>query len=289
MENMNLIDANMDRAIFIASVCAERFGDRAGEWRGYSPEEGLNGILVKNDLLRYVRPGHDNGNFAGIFFRGPQLKEIEKVDWGEYNTVEKDVVERYSEKIQKIPGVAYKDTITHTFTKAHTMQEAFKVGAEVAVKAYFEGSGGGVKGGVEIAAKLNTEYSKQWGEAETHTDTVERSIELPADFKGDVTFEAVRSVDKMERTVTAKSNMDYEISFVSAPLIPPENHPFIECNWDSVEQFLNIGMGLEAADKPMYNEFMRNKLADNEVAQIKQTVTFTMNYDNVVSQEIAIK
>lgn len=292
MERKNLIDANMERAIFMAAVCTARLGGNAGEWQGYSPEEGLNGVLIQDGLLRYARPGHDNGNFAVLFFSEPQLKEIETVDWGKYNVVQEDVVERYRETINKIPGLGYKDVISHTFTKTKTLAESFKLGAELAVKAYFEGSYAGVKGGAEISAKLTTEYQRQWGTEETHTDTVERTIELPADFEGDAVYEAVRSIDKMERTIKATSNIDYGISFVSGPLIPPANHPYFEMNWDSVQQFLDVGSGYAAADKAMYHEFMANKLAQNEIDQIKklgvQSMEFTLNYDNVTHQDIRI-
>ena len=290
---MNLIEANMHRAILIADAITQRLGDRAGLWQGYTPDEGLNGILVQDNLLRYARPGYDSDpNFAVLFFQEPKLTDIKEVDWGEYKPVKKDVIERETTSINKIKGVDYKDTISHTFSKTISMSQAFKLGAEVAVKAYFKGSYAGVEGGAEISAKLTAEYSRQWGTDETHTDTVQREIKLPPETEGKILYEAVRSIDKMERTIKAKSNLDYLISFVSGPVVPPANHPLIECNWQSLQQFYNVAQGNAAADKAMYQEFMENPLFDDDIQEIihagEQSIDFTINYDNVTSQEINI-
>ena len=260
MPTQNLIDANKERAILIASICADRLGDHAGEWTGYTATEGLNGILVQDGLLRYNRPGHDGeSNYALIFFQEPKLKKIKEVDWGKYNPVQKDIIERATSSIEKIKGVDYKQAVEHTFTKTTSMAEAFKIGAEVAVKAWFKGSYAGVEGGAEISAKLTAEYNRQWGTEETHTDTVRQEIELPPDIEGTINYEAVRSIDKMERHIKATSNIDYLISFVSGPMIPPANHPLIECNWDSVQQFIDVGNTQAAADKAMYETTTHHK------------------------------
>ena len=291
----SLIESQEQRAALIAELCAYR-NDKTGSrsaWSGYRKEEGLDGILVQDNLLRYARPGTgDSNNFALLFFRGPTLVDIKKVDWGKPVSTEKDVIERYSSPIEKIKGVEYEDTIQHTFSKTMTLQQAFKIGAELAIKAFFKASYSGVEGGAEVSAKLTAEYSRQWGESETHTDTVTRKITLPAEFEGDVLYEAIRSVDKMQRTITAMSNMEYEVSFVSGPVIPPENHPLIHAVWASVAEFLSVGKGFAAADKAMYGEFMDNKLSTDEIEAVQkageQTVEFSLSYDNVNSQEIRI-
>ena len=166
------------------------------------------------------------------------------------------------------------------------------MGAELAIKAFFKASYGGVEGGAEVSAKLTAEYSRQWGESETHTDTVSRHIDLPPDFEGDIQYEAVRSIDKEQRQIRAKANMEYEVSFVSGPTIPPENHPLVEANWGSVAEFISVSKGFAAADKAMYGEFMDYKLAPDEIQTIQeagcQEVEFMVNYENVVSQTIKI-
>lgn len=295
MQQQSLIDANLERAAFIAELCARRAENvgTVGAWHGYRASEGLEGILVRDDILRYARPGSDNGDqFADIFFHEPKLTDVKKVDWGEETSVEKDVVERYKSSITKIKGVEYDDKITHQFSKTKTLQEAFKIGAELAIKAYFEASYSGVKGGAEVSAKLTAEYSRQWGSSETHTDTVERTLVLPADFEGDVNYEAVRSIDKVQRTIKAVSNMDYRIGFVSGPVIPPENRPYYNYEWGSIEEFISVGKGFASAEKSMYRPFMVMKLTEDEIARIRelgeQSVEFMTEYDKVNNQQIRI-
>lgn len=288
----NLIESNMERAILIASLCADRLGSRAGAWQNYHASEGLVGELVQDDLLRYARPGTGDPNFAVLFFQTPEFTDQKTIDLGEETVTEHNIVERYTSTINKVKGIGYKDTISHTFSRTTTQAEAFKVAAEVAVKVYAEASYAGVKGGAEASAKFTAEYDKNWGTSETHSDTVEREIELPADFEGEVHYEAVRSVDRVERTVKGEMELDYHISFVSGPMIPPANHPYIEANWDSIEQFIAVGSGWAAADKALYAEFINNQLSKADAEKIKalgkQNVQFDINFDNVVSQDIRI-
>ena len=292
----SLIEANKPRAILIAAACASRLNAQGVQsaWTGYHASEGLEGELVQDTLLRYARPGtgREGDNFALLFFRNPKLTDVSTVNFGDEIPVEKNIVERFSEPIEKVKGIAYEDTVEHTFTKTTSLQEAFKVGAELAVKAYFKASYSGVEGGAEVSAKLTAEYSRQWGESETTTNRVERHISLPEDYEGKVVYEAIRSIDKVQRQVTATSNLEYEVSFVSGPTIPPENHPLIEANWESLDEFLSIAKGYAAADKALYHEFINNAITAGEVQAIqdagKQSIEFLVDYDHVQTQEINI-
>ena len=62
----SLIESNKPRAILIAQLCSYRMdrAGRGGAWHGYHPSEGLDGILVKDNLLRYARPGTSDPDFA---------------------------------------------------------------------------------------------------------------------------------------------------------------------------------------------------------------------------------
>lgn len=293
MEQQSLIEANKSRAILIATACARR-AERAGHvgaWNGYQASEGLDGILVRDDILRYARPGHDdpNGDFANIFFHEPKLSDTVNVDWGEEKHIEKDVIERYSSHVHKVKGVRFDEKISHTFSKTTSLQEAFKVAIEESEK--FGVSESGIS--AEVALKLSAEYSRQWGESDTHSDTSERELELDKDFEGDIHYDAVRSIDKVERKITAVTNMDYRIGFVSGPIIPPENRPYYNYEWTSLDEFISVGRGFAAADKAMYAAFMAYPLTQGEIDAIKdagkQNVEYLVHYDNVNSQDIEIK
>ena len=54
MQEQSLIDANMELAILIAQLCSYRMdrAGRGGAWHAYHSSEGLDGILVQDDLIR---------------------------------------------------------------------------------------------------------------------------------------------------------------------------------------------------------------------------------------------
>ena len=289
----NLVQANERRAILIAMICASRL-DAAGidtAWKHYHPSEGLIGELRADTLIQYMRPKSvdDGENYTRIFFDTPRLTDVETVDFGEETPIHKDVIERFTEPIEKIKGIGYEDTIQHTFSKTTSLQEAFKVGAELAVKTYFKGSYAGIEGGAEVSAKLTAEYSRQWGNTETQSDTVTRHISLPEDFEGKVNYEAVRSVDKVQRKITADSNLDYKIEFVSGPKPEP-----VHWIWEGLDEFLQVIQGRASTTHAGYYQFTSPhtfrdvQILDDLVTSGKQSVEFLVDYDNVQSQEIRI-
>ena len=281
MERKNLVDANKQRALLLSGFIANRL-DAYGvnsAWAGYNIGEGLEGVLIASDLMCYHRPGYRD---AKLYLRYPKITDEVDLQLGEPEHYDKNVIETYSDTITKIKGVEFDDSISHTFSKLKTMQEAFKVGAEVAIKAGFEYSG--VSG--EVSAKITSEYSRQWGEQTTHTDTVSRAIKLPVDFEGKVEYTATRSVDKIRRQVKAVGNMTYEVEVIGG-------EHYQVAKWSSLSEFLLVATGFGDAQKSLYREFINNRLSDNEVDAIndagKQSTEFVIEYENVNSQEIDIK
>ena len=139
-----------------------------------------------------------------------------------------------------------------------------------------------------MSAKLTAEYSRQWGSSEVYTNTVSRHIELPADYEGEVVYEAIRSVDRVQRKISAMSNMDYKIEFISGPKPEP-----VHWTWETLDEFLLVAGGLASTTHDGYYEFIDYQMHDGKVDEIRkageQYVTFMTEYDNVQSQEIRIE
>ena len=172
------------------------------------------------------------------------------------------------------------------------MQKAFEIGAEQNIKLYFEAAYEGIKGGVELQAKLTEKYSQQWGTQTTHTDTVSLHLDLPIEFEGDLKYKAVRSTDRVQRHVVTTCNFEYEVGFVSGPVIPPDNKPLILHDWASLEEFIAVATGYASSEKPMYNEFINckiNQYEENVIRQSgEQTVEMLLDYRNVNHQDIEL-
>ena len=296
MATKNLVDANMGRALLFAKHNVSRLdkhGD-AGVWAGWTPAEGLVGELILDDLIRYKRPnttrdGRDP-NFAVLFFQNPQLVDIKEIEWGDPIVVESNVIERYSDVIKNGTAASYEETVSHTFSKTKTLLEAAKVGAELAVKAAVGAEYSGVKASVEVSAKISAEYSRQWGETTTQTDTIERKLSVPANTN--LTYEVIRSVDKIQRKIKARSDFEYSCSFVSGPNMPPEDHPRLKLDWSSWAEFVSVAKGFAATDKALYHLYQDYPITPDDLVELEkpssQEIEFIASYDNVTSQRITI-
>ena len=283
---ISLIDANKKRATLIAEVVSKRLPIQ-NEWAGYTAGEGLSGELVKDNVLLYNRPNHrGGGRDALLHFVDPVLKEIKEIDWGEPITLESDVQERYTDVIKNPSEASYEEEVSHTFSKTRSLSQGFKIGAELAIKTTAGVEYSGVKAGVELSVKLSAEYNRQWGETETTTDAIKRTLSVPAHT--DVQFEAVRSVDKQQRNITARCDFDYKIMFVSAPGDPP----LVLLEWGSLDEFISVARGFASREHAGYDLFIDNQLTEEEVEKIlapsDKVVSWLVKYDNIQSQRITI-
>ena len=283
---ISLVQANYDRALLIAEVLSNRV-DIPSNWTGFRKEEGLEGELRQDNVIVYMRPGHVSGEeYAAITFIDPILSEINEVDWGEAITIETDVIERYADIIKNATDASYDENVSHTFSKTKSLEEGFKLGAELAIKTTAGVEYSGVKAGVEVSAKLSAEYNRQWGEETTTTDVITRQLHVPAHTN--IEFEAVRSVDKQQRHIKAQCNFNYTIQFVSAPGSPPA----VFYKWNSVDEFIAVAKGFASRQKDGYDLFIDYPLSEDTINKIKQpspkTVEWIVDYDNVQSQRINI-
>ena len=105
-----------------------------------------------------------------------------------------------------------------------------------------------------------------------------------------LTYEVIRSVDKTQRKIKARSDFEFQCSFVSGPSVPPQNHPYYEFNWDSWSEFVSVCKGFAASDKDLYNLYQDFPVTDEDVTELEnpsaQEIEFIASYDNVVSQRI---
>lgn len=283
---ISLIDANRSRASLIAQAVSRRL-PIPSQWSGYDISESLEGELVKDNVMFYNRPGHRGGGRDAIIqFIDPVLTEVKEIDWGEPITVESDVQERYTDVIHNDSDASYDEEVSHTFSKTRSLLQGVKIGAEAAIKTTVGAEYSGVKASAEVSVKLSAEYSRQWGEESTTTDTIKRSIHVPANTR--IQYEAVRSIDKEQRYMTAKCNFDHKIWVISAPGDPP----MVNLQWDSLEEFISVARGFASREHAGYDLFLNNPLSQDEVDEIikpsNKTVSWLASYDNVTSQKISI-
>lgn len=287
---MNIVKANQKRAELIAELVMGRVLAREGfygdaEWRNWNPKDGLVGIRDAPAIFSYrmkdVEP-------CAIQFRDPQLTDVKSLALGKPVVVSSKDPERYSDSISNDTDASYEETVSHTFSKTISQQEAVKVGAEASAKvsASFEGIGG------EIAVKVTAEYDRQWGDSLTQANTVSRKISVPPHTSVD--YEAVREVDNMKRKVKAFADFTYFVRLIAGPKgTPPQAMPPPVFDWLDWATLHEVMIGEAPANYPLYDLFMDQPLTKKERKRLdahnQHNVEFMAEYENVRRQQIIIK
>ena len=295
----NLVEVNRGRAQLIAALCAMRL-PAPNLWSGYMQDEQLEGELRRETQIHYWRK--DNP-MAVLVLENPTMHNIKEVDWGDEVITQNNVVERYKDSIHIGKDVEYDEEVSHTFSKTRSLLDQAKVGAEAAIRGLVGGEYAGAKAEVEVSAKITAEYSRQWGEQDQTTDTITRDIKVHGPI--DLEYEAVRSIDRAQREITAKTDFEYAIGLIDETGAG-ENPPRIYYWWESFLEFMSVVEGtaprtkdrdrgdgvIITEDVPMYNEFRDIPLLNHQIHQLKNTptgkTTFTVEYDNVIGQKINI-
>ena len=279
------------RAELIAGHCAPRLPVPTA-WEGYTSDETLTGELRYQGLVAYWRVAKPQ---AVLVFRDPVMNDMKNVDWGEEQVVQSNVVEKYSNKILFEKEIDYKEEISHTFSKTRTLLEQAKVAAEEAVRGLASVEESGIKVELEVSVKLQEEYSRQWGETDTQSDTVTRDVEIKGPIA--LTYEATREIDKTQRLITAQTDFSHDVELIDetgAGEAPPLIHIF----WRSWPEFLAVAKGLapshheDGQPTGLYRGFMDNPLSDSELEELEQptkgNISFLAEYDNVIRQDIKV-
>ena len=149
---------------------------------------------------------------ALIAFTNPTIQNIQDVTLSKESIVDSPFGEVGTGTVVVPKGVNVVQTVSHTFSKTQTLDEAVKAGVEVGVKAGVEAEYAGIKGSIEVSAKLYAEYSRQWGNSETHHDTVSRTLTFSEE--GRYCYEASRSRQKVSRVLTGQIEFDYGIALI---------------------------------------------------------------------------
>ena len=295
----NLVEVNRGRAQLVAELCASRIA-QPNLWRGYTRDEELCGELRRQSQIHFWRKDSPQ---AVLVLENPTMHDIKEVDWGDEVITESNVVERYKDSIHIGKDVEYDEEVSHTFSKTRSLLEQAKIGAEAAIRGLVGGEYAGAKAEVEVSAKISAEYSKQWGEQDQITDTITRDVKVHGPI--DLEYEAVRSIDRAQRKITAKTDFEYAIGLIDETGAG-QNPPRIYYWWESFLEFISIIEGtaprtkdwtrgdgvVMTMDVPMYNEFRDDPLSGQQIHQLKKVPTgktvFIVEYDNVIGQKINI-
>lgn len=294
----SIVEVLRPRAQLVAELITKRI-TKNNLWTGYTEDEELAAELRDNGRggksVHFSRKKTKEYPQAVIVFDDIELTGVKDITVGEPNIAKKEEEERDGGTIVVAEGTNFKEDISHTFSKTTNLSQAVKVGAEASVKATVGAEYAGVKGSLEVAAKISTEYNRQWGEGETTTDTVNKTLDFQK--PGTYTYEAVRSLEKIDRKITATTSFAHDIHFLDEHAADGtdkrEEERFIDLYWSSFETFIAVAQGLESTSFDLYHAFMHDKITSDQAEALKAsgngTVEYVATYDNVKHQDITIK
>ena len=202
-----IVEALRPRAQLVAEILGSRIPN-AGSWSGYRRDEPLKGVLQTADTVRWTRIGYDDQSMTFGFLK---VLDISAQQAGEDRIISSDVVERHEHLYKFDKPIKYTETLSHTFSKTTSVEEAAKQAWEVAAKVNFSVTYSGVSGGIEASAKYGQELARKSSEAVTESDTVTKTLEIqgPVEFR----WVAERSTDTIVRSYDAVPDLDFKLYF----------------------------------------------------------------------------
>ena len=271
---------------FVMSRAPER--DVVGNcwWNVSGWQDFQTGELVDDTTIVYRR---HSGEYSGhgcatIELQNVQLVNLGNFEWGTPVVERSDLQERRLTTVTVAAGQEYEETFTANWSKTTNLEEAAKVGLEIAVKAsvgYVPGNAtGGVTGSFELSAKASAEYSRRWGASETTATTSTRRFKITGPFKGYVLQS--RSIDKVTRSIEAPPTFEHRISLKSGG---QEIYA-----WSSWEQLLQVLEGYAPTNRSLSPKFYNNPISTAELRAINvyrlPKIRWTATYDDVTHQTI---
>lgn len=284
-----LVTALEPKARLIAAILAQRIPMPA--WQGYHTGERLDGQLRTADTVRFWRAVNPN---AVLIFGFLRVVDIDGNPTGEDKIVSSDVIERHERLIQFDKPIKYTETVSHTFSRTQTVEEAAKEAWEVGAKASLSLAYGGVTGAFEASAKYGQELAHKASLSETTSDTISKTFEL----QGPVTARIVaeRSTDTIVRDYEASPNIEAKLYFQDHT----EGHSGARAyEWTDIETFALAAAGESPVDtdysrfassSPSYELFAKRPVADVDIealrAPLAEPVQFQARYQTVNRQSL---
>ena len=303
MKPVNLVEANLARAIAIAKVLAPRISSISGTtydgkpysyvdnpWVGFDPREGLEGHLTSSDLLTYQRKSNPQAKLLMGFLKMTNIKEAEKDD---PVLIAENIIEEHTDVYNFKKPIKYSETIEHTFSKTETFEEAAKQAWEVAAKASLSVEYAGIKGAFEASAKYGQELSQRHSTSVTQTDKISKYIEIqgPVELK----YQAKRSSSKFRQHIKAVCDFDFKLYFqVPDPVTGLGVFEWSNFQTLFIPQIKNFAPEDELKNMNVWSVFggQSNLPTEEEIEAIVQPsdkiIEFYVDYDNVNEQSLNV-
>ena len=172
-------------------------------WNGWNWWNGLTPEYQDYKTLVYHLPGHK----GYVKLSGLTLNDMDAT-FTAPKVVKGGIMDVTRQEIHIPDGVHVQRTLSHTFSKVHSIQEQFSIASETGIEGQ---AGGNLESHVNIAEKLSLAYQKQWGDTTTTSDT--ETYELGVVGPKDLVAISERATSKMAQTIIAKPDYECAVAF----------------------------------------------------------------------------
>ena len=221
--------------------------------------DGWDWELTHDTTVEYRR---NIDSDARIVLENIQVTDIGAFEWGPPVVVSEDVKERRLVPIRLHTGSSYVVKTSEAFTRTTTLEEAAKVGLELAMETHFgykaSTTTGGLEGGGSISAKATAEYSRKWGSSTSTTESADRALTINGPFVGQA--EMVRSISKISRTITTPPTLEHQIIVYDG-----DTELY---RWNTFAELILVLQGAAPTDRALSKKFYKAPLSQTELHAI---------------------
>lgn len=281
-----LIPALEPRARLIAEILGNRIDD-PGQFKGYTRDEPLKGRLVHAGEILWFREqyeGHRGMTFGFLSARGIDSEAV-----GEDRVIASNVVEKEEKLFELKKAIELEETLTHTFSRIITVEEALERAWEVNVKAALSVSYAGVTGMLEASAKYGEKLSSKVTTQTKEERTVTKRIKVQGPVE--VRYIAERSTDTIVREYKAVPEVDFKLYFgtdLGAWEWASFHDVFIAAA--NGESPVNTDYSIFASSSPSFDLFDQHPVPAADIEALRQPlvnpVSFTAEFQTVNRQSI---
>ena len=274
-----------------ARLCAEILGNRlpdSGQFKGYTRDEPLKGVLVRANTIEWNRE-HYSPDHAGMTFGFLSARGINSEPVGTDRVIASNVIERKEDLIVFKKAIEYEETISHTFSRTRTVEEATEEAWEVSAKASLTLAYGGVTGLLEAAAKYGQKLNRKTTDTETVQDTVTKRIKVVGPVE--IRWVAERSTDTLLREYDAVPDLDFKLYFVT------DNSAWEWASFADVfiaaangEAPVDQSYSIFASSSPSHDVFEQHPVPESDIIELRKPlakpVRFSAEYQTINRQSI---
>ena len=309
----SLVEALQPRVELIVRSVSHRMKQArvyGGAWDTYAQYPNrLKGTLTSEKVIEWrLASGFAGYEKAVLYTEGIRALELNKQDFGETNILGAPNLESHHAGFITVPeGAVYDDTLSFTWSKLTSREDAYTQGIKLASEQWIRGGAGASTDGLAIGGKtaqeLTAEFNQKFGSQQSESTTFTRKVTLTEPGTYSITY--TRKSGDAQQRVTARGDYEFSLRFVDEHQEKYDRNPFLEAfgwqpptrnlfefGWASMAELLAV-MRREAPSSyalyQPYMDFPEDAGYVDAIAAPPGEASFVLNFKDNVSYDVVIR